>query len=116
MGRIRSNIRVNDRDYWTLFDSAATHSYIIRIATSEYQSLPRKPIMNPVIATVRNGRIEVSTPVMWPDGTRVQVTAIDAATSEETWTREFLDEVREGFADEPLERPGQLPLETRESW
>lgn len=72
--------------------------------------------MNAVIATIRNGHIELAEPVTWPDGTRVQVIALDAATGKEKWTREFLDEVRQGFTGEPLDRPEQLPLETREPW
>lgn len=72
--------------------------------------------MNAIIATIRDGQIELSEPVTWPDGTRVQVIALDAAASEERWTPEFLDEVRQGFIGEPLERPEQLPLETREPW
>lgn len=42
LGRIRRNIRVGDRDLWTLFDSGARHSYITRDAVSGLDVQPLK--------------------------------------------------------------------------
>ena len=44
VGRIRRNIRVGDRELWTLFDSGARHSYVTRDASS---GLSVQPLRTP---------------------------------------------------------------------
>lgn len=42
MGRIRRSIQVDARDFWTLFDSGARHSYISRDAAAGLAMQPLK--------------------------------------------------------------------------
>ena len=72
MGRIRSEIDVNGRQYWTLFDSGARNSYIVRRATRALDRtklpVPRKTSFGGrthqvkeiclVLATVEGHRVE----------------------------------------------------------
>lgn len=85
--------------------------------------------MHDITATFRNGQLELSQPVDWPDGMRVKVvplltgSAIDEAhagtevpTTMTRWPDGFLDEIREQLGDGPLERPPQGEFEQREDW
>jgi hypothetical protein len=57
LGRIRRNIRVGDRELWTLFDSGARHSYITRQAAS---GLDMQPLQTPRTTMLGGGRHEVT--------------------------------------------------------
>ena len=80
--------------------------------------------MQSVTATFRNGHVELSEAVDWPDGTRLEVVPVtdgNGSASEEqppmtVWPEGFFDRVREGWGDEPFERPPQGEFETREDW
>ncbi len=41
--------------------------------------------MGSVIATVRNGRLELTEPVDWPDGTKVEVTPLSSPQHRVSW-------------------------------
>ncbi|MGO8751629.1 MAG: hypothetical protein ACLQNE_37285 [Thermoguttaceae bacterium] len=41
--------------------------------------------MGSVVATFRNGRVELAVPVDWPDGTRVEVTPIESRQQPVDW-------------------------------
>lgn len=77
--------------------------------------------MQGVTATFRNGRVVLAEAVDWPDGTQLQVVAVGAAGRKDeppmtAWPDGFFDEVREGWGDEPFERPPQGDFEVREDW
>ena len=57
MGRVFDETRVNGHNWWTIFDSGASNSYITAAAA---RSLKPKPIPNPFIARVggRSQKIE----------------------------------------------------------
>jgi hypothetical protein len=75
-----------------------------------------------VTATFRNGRIELSSPVDWPDGTQVVVPQKQAAAAGAdtapmlAWPEGFFDDIRKDWGDEPFERPPQGDYEKREQW
>lgn len=75
-----------------------------------------------VIATFRNGRVELSEDVDWPEGTRLEVLPVATVARGHkqppmtTWPEGFFDRVREGWGDEPFERPPQGEFEVREDW
>ncbi len=77
-----------------------------------------------VLATFRSGRVELSTPVGWPDGTQLEVVPIASRlpappTPENHQTesyREFIERLAGSFGDEPFERPPQGENEKREDW
>jgi hypothetical protein len=80
--------------------------------------------MHGVTATFRNGRVELAKPVDWPDGTQLEVVPVGptgdqrshAESPMTTWPDGFFDQVREGWGDEPFERPPQGEFEVREDW
>lgn len=80
--------------------------------------------MQTVIATFRNGRIELSQSVDWPDGTAVEVTPVETAPTPRGeaqppmtwWPPDFFDRLREQWGEEPFERPPQGESEVREEW
>ena len=79
--------------------------------------------MHHVTAIFRNGRVELAEDVNWPDGTRLEVVPVgppDDGHREEppmtTWPDGFFDQVREGWGDEPFERPPPGEFEVREDW
>ncbi len=77
-----------------------------------------------VLATFRDGRVELSAPVGWPDGTELEVVPIASkgyapATVESSPVesyREFIERLAGSFGDEPFERPPQGDDEKREAW
>ena len=77
-----------------------------------------------VLATFRSGRVELSTPVGWPDGTQLEVVPIQPGSHFPTMTeirrdesyREFIERLAGSFGDEPFERPPQGEDEKREAW
>ena len=80
--------------------------------------------MRTAMATFRDGRVELSGPVDWPDGTTVQVTPLAAPeighhasgpTANESY-RDFVRRLAVSLADEPFERPPQGTFENRETW
>jgi hypothetical protein len=80
--------------------------------------------MQGVTATFRNGRVELAETVDWPDGTQLEVVPVAevGATGRKVeppmtgWPEGFFDQVREGWGDEPFERPPQGEFEVREDW
>jgi hypothetical protein len=80
--------------------------------------------MQSVTATFHNGRLELTQPVDWPDGTQVEVTPIGASVGgdqdvrkvrRETY-RELIRRLAGCFGNEPFERPPQGAFEVREEW
>ena len=77
-----------------------------------------------VLATFRSGRVELSTPVGWPDGTQLEVVPIQPGVHSLAPTenrqaesyREFIERLAGSFGDEPFERPPQGADEKREAW
>ena len=77
-----------------------------------------------VLATFRSGRVELSAPVGWPDGTQLEVVPIQptvhsSSTSENRQVesyREFIERLAGSFGDEPFERPPQGEDGKREEW
>ena len=47
MGRIRTNITIRDKNYWTLFDSGARNTYVTREVAKQFPIFDL-PIANPV--------------------------------------------------------------------
>ena len=79
--------------------------------------------MNSVTATFRNGRVELGEDVNWPDGTQLEVVPVERTspkpkieTPMTSWPEGFFDQVREGWGDEPFQRPPQGDFEVREEW
>ena len=80
--------------------------------------------MQSVNATFRNGRLELTQQVDWPDGTQVKVTPISALAGGEQEARKvrqetYRDLIRRlagSFGDGPFERPPQGEFEAREEW
>lgn len=80
--------------------------------------------MGGIPATFRNGHVELSTPVDWPEGTPVTVLPAGATPSSDNvprppmthWPEGFLDDVREGWGNEPFARPAQGEFDEREEW
>ena len=73
--------------------------------------------MAAVLATYRSGKVELSEPVRWPDGTQVEVVPIrPAAASQAESYRDFILRLAGSFGDEPFERPPQGDNEQREEW
>jgi hypothetical protein len=80
--------------------------------------------MQSVTATYRNGRIELTKSVDWPDGTPVEVMPLELPDAQKpvgqslltSWPEEFFDRLREDWGDEPFERPPQGEFEEREDW
>ena len=77
-----------------------------------------------VLATFRSGRVELSTPVGWPDGTQLEVVPIQPGTPSSSQAenrqtesyREFIERLAGSFGDESFERPPQGEDEKREAW
>jgi hypothetical protein len=77
-----------------------------------------------VPATYRSGKVELSGPVGWPDGTQLEVVPIQPGAGAPSVTdnrqaesyREFIERLVGSFGDEPLERPPQGDNEKREEW
>ena len=70
-----------------------------------------------VLATYRSGKVELSVPVGWPDGTQLEVVPIQAGTASQSESyREFIQRLAGSFGDEPFERPPQGDNEQREVW
>ncbi|MDA1049149.1 MAG: hypothetical protein O3C40_01540 [Planctomycetota bacterium] len=71
--------------------------------------------MQSVTAMFRNGRVELTELVDWPDGTQVEVTPLDTPGSQQSdvkppmtqWPDGFFDGLREQWGKEPFERPPQ---------
>lgn len=80
--------------------------------------------MQSATATFRNGQVELTEPVDWPDGTPVEVTPLAAADNSQhvghppttEWPTGFFDELRAQWGGEPFERPPQGEFEVREDW
>lgn len=78
--------------------------------------------MHIATATFQNGRLELSEPVDWPDGTLVEVIPLgkllprDANLPLKQWPDGFFDRLREEWGDQPIERPPQGDFEVREDW
>jgi len=82
--------------------------------------------MQNVTATVRNGKLELTESIHWPDGMRVRiiplwdVEVVDDSNQNTTkmfvWPEAFFDQVRQQWGDGPLERPSQGDFEKREDW
>jgi predicted DNA-binding antitoxin AbrB/MazE fold protein len=73
--------------------------------------------MAAVLATYRNGKVKLSEPVGWPEGTQVEVVTIPpAAASKADSYRDFILRLAGSFGDEPFERPPQGDNEQREEW
>ncbi len=77
-----------------------------------------------VLATFRDGRVELSTPVGWPDGTELEVVPIATKGNAQALVddgpvesyREFIERLAGSFGDEPFERPPQGDDENRGAW
>lgn len=77
-----------------------------------------------VPATYRSGKVELSGPVGWPDGTQLEVVPIQPGAAAPSVTdnrqtesyREFIERLAGSFGDEPFERPPQGDNEKREEW
>ena len=70
-----------------------------------------------VLATYRSGKVELSVPVGWPDGTQLEVVPIQEGTASQSESyREFIQRLAGSFGDEPFERPPQGDNEQREEW
>ena len=73
--------------------------------------------MAAVLATYRSGKVELSVPVGWPDGTQLEVVPIQAGTASQAESyREFIQRLAGSFGDEPFERPPQGDNDQREEW
>ena len=73
--------------------------------------------MAAVLATYRSGKVELSEPVGWPDGTQLEVMPVpSAAASQAESYRDFILRIAGSFGDEPFERPPQGNNEQREEW
>jgi len=80
--------------------------------------------MHEIIATLRNGHLELPEPVDWPDGTRVRVVPLanrcvdraDSSAAMQQWPDGFLDQIREQWGHAPFEHPPQGEFELREDW
>jgi hypothetical protein len=69
--------------------------------------------MQRVTATVRDGRVELTEPVDWPDGTSVAVMRLNDPNETDCrpmadWPDGFFDQLRDEWGDEPFERPSQM--------
>jgi hypothetical protein len=64
--------------------------------------------MAAVLATYRSGKVELSEPVGWPDGTQIEVVLSQpvAASQAESY-RDFIFRLAGSFGDEPFQRPPQ---------
>jgi hypothetical protein len=80
--------------------------------------------MQRVTATFRNGRLELSQPVDWPDGTQVEVSPIGSSVGDDQPAseirrepyRELIHRLAGSFGDEAFDRPAQGEFERREDW
>jgi len=80
--------------------------------------------MQSATATYRNGRVELTKSVDWPDGTQVEVTPLDTPNRRRRevkapmtqWPDGFFDRLREQWGEEPFGRPPQGEFEVREDW
>ena len=77
-----------------------------------------------VLATFRSGRVELSVPVGWSEGTQLEVvpmtngesTAFTPENRPAESYRAFIERLAGSFGDEPFERPPQGDDEKREVW
>ena len=77
-----------------------------------------------VLATYRSGKIELSGPVGWPDGTQLEVVPILSGAGAPAVAdnrraesyREFIERLAGSFREAPFERPPQGEFEQREEW
>jgi len=80
--------------------------------------------MDVITATFRNGHLELSEPVNWPDGMQVRVVPLtndsndsaDSSAMMHQWPVGFLNQIRDLWGDAPFERPPQGEFEQREEW
>lgn len=72
--------------------------------------------MDRTIATIIDGRIVVSHPLEWPDGTCVEVTPIAAPTNGAAWPAGYFDQTAGALAGEDFDRPEQGKLQNRDRW
>ncbi len=80
--------------------------------------------MQSVTATFRNGRVELTESVDWPDGTQVEVTPLgtldrrrrEVKAPMTQWPDGFFDRLREQWGEEPFDRPPRGEFEVREDW
>lgn len=80
--------------------------------------------MQSATATFRNGRVELTESVDWPDGTQVEVTPLGASDSRRRdvpplmtrWPDGFFDGLRAQWGEAPFDRPPQGEFEVREDW
>ncbi len=77
-----------------------------------------------VLATFRDGRVELSGPVGWPDGTELEVVPITSQANVPSIVenspaesyRDFIEQLAGSFGDDPFERPPQGENENRGGW
>ena len=79
--------------------------------------------MNSANATFRNGRIELSEHVDWPEGTAVEVRPLDQKTAngslsagDSDWPNNYFESTAGTLAGERFERPDQGELPERDAW
>ena len=80
--------------------------------------------MQSVTATFRNGRVELTESVDWPDGTQVEVMPLGAMNQRQRevkppmtqWPDAFFDQLRQQWGEAPFQRPPQGEFEVREDW
>ena len=79
--------------------------------------------MDAVQATFRNGQLELSKPVDWPDGTRADVIPIvpvsgssEIGAHPTAWPEGYFEQTSGALAQEKLERPDQGQLPSRDEW
>ncbi len=80
--------------------------------------------MQSVTAMFRNGRVELTESVDWPEGIEVEVTPLgtpelrrcEVEPPMTQWPDGFFDKLREQWGEEPFQRPPQRESEVREDW
>ena len=80
--------------------------------------------MQSATATFRNGQVELTEAVDWPDGTQVAVTPLcapdrpprDVTPPMTHWPAGFFDGLRAQWGEEPFERPPRGEFKLREDW
>lgn len=72
--------------------------------------------MDRSIATIIDGKIVLSQPVDWPDGTSVEVTPIASPSNGDTWPASYFDQTAGALAGEDFDQPEQGELPSRDCW